>query len=116
MGCRGAIRLADGRHVDWLTDGMLPVHWAAAFNTDPMVIRPLLAFINTEFVTHDGMTALMLAAKNNPNPDVVLAILDIGADPGARNPQNGRNAYDYAVNNAALRGTEALRLLKDGRY
>ena len=106
----------DGADTQWLTDGYLPVHWAAGFNTDPSVISPLLAFINAEFVTKDGMTALMIAAKLNPNPDVVLAILKAGADPGARNPQNGRNAYYYGVNNPYLHGTEALRRLRDGQY
>lgn len=106
----------DGADTEWLTNGYLPVHWAAGFNTDPRVIRPLLAFINTEYVTKDGMTALMIAAKLNSNPDVVLAILDAGADPGARNPQNDRNAYDYGVNNPYLHGTEALRRLRNGQY
>ena len=121
-GTASEVRAARAAGADYDTrdeNGNMPVHLAAAFNPDPAVILPLIAFVNPESVNHAGMTALMLAAKNNPNPAVILAILDAGADPGALNPQNDRDAYYYAVkssNYSNLHGTEALRRLKDGRY
>ena len=61
-------------------------------------------------VGEDGMTALMLAAKNNSNPEVTTALVRNGADINAR-AQDGRRALDFAESNRNLVNTDALREL-----
>ena len=62
-----------------------------------------------------GDTPLHGAAALNPNPSVILALIEGGADPGARDDA-GKVPFDYAEKNVALKGTEAYRLLKEGRF
>ena len=47
--------------------------------------------------------------------DDVRSCIDAGADPGARNDA-GKVPFDYVKDNEALKGTEAYRLLSDGRF
>ena len=62
----------------------------------------------------DG-TPLHTAAGNNTNPSVIKALIEGGANPGARD-DDGKFPFDYAKDNEALKGTDAYRLLKEGRF
>ena len=57
--------------------------------------------------TLNGRTALMVAAGSNPNPAVIGFLLENGADVAATDKE-GATALDYAKNNKALHGTEAM--------
>ena len=59
-----------------------------------------------------GRTALMWAAVSTRNPPVVAALLDAGVDPGMRSNE-GQTAVDYADRNKRLKGTGALRALRE---
>ena len=63
----------------------------------------------------DGDTPLHWAALANANPSVIAALIEAGADPGARDDA-GKTPFDYAKDNEALKGTEAYWLLNDGRF
>ncbi len=45
----------------------------------------------------DGMTPLMLAFIDNPDPEVVLALIDAGADLNARDDKQGFTLLDIAI-------------------
>ena len=62
----------------------------------------------------DGWTPLHRAAVRN-NPSVIKALIEGGEDPGARD-YDGFTPFDYAQENEALRGTDAYRMLNDGRF
>ena len=63
----------------------------------------------------NGETPLHRAAQKNSNPSVIMALIEAGANPGARDDA-GKVPFDYAKKNEALRGTNAYRLLSDGRF
>jgi ankyrin repeat protein len=50
----------------------------------------------------------MCAAASSLNPDILTALLRSGADISIR-ASDGRTARDFAMDNAALEGTEVLR-------
>ena len=56
-----------------------------------------------------------MAAVFNSNPAVIVALLDAGADPGART-EAGETPWDLAQENDALEGTDALQRLNDARF
>ena len=62
----------------------------------------------------DATDDLFKAAWYGTASEVKAALAD-GADPVARDDA-GRVPFDYAEKNVALRGTEAYRLLKEGRF
>jgi ankyrin repeat protein len=54
----------------------------------------------------------MYAASDNPDPAVISALLNAGAD-GAAKDHMGKTAFDYAVSgNEELQGTEAFVALQ----
>ena len=57
-----------------------------------------------------GWTALMYASRDNPNPEVITALVKAGADVNVKD-KNGLTALDLAEGNNALKGTDAIRLL-----
>ena len=58
----------------------------------------------------NGWTALMFAAWRG-NPAIIEALLEAGADVGIKD--NSENtAYEYALNNPALKGTRTLRKMR----
>lgn len=59
-----------------------------------------------------GWTPLTVAAYNNPNPKVLTVLLEAGADAKAKSNE-GKTALDYARENEALKGTQALKLLEE---
>ena len=86
---------------------------AAWYNENPEVISLLLkagADINVK--TPDGVTVLMSASDHNPNPGVIITLLKAGADAKAKNSA-GKTAFDYAQDNADLKGTDAYRQLQE---
>ena len=66
-------------------------------------------------VTPGGDTPLRYAAMFNSTPSVIKALIEGGADPGARN-DDGKVPFDYAKENEALKGMDAYWLLNEGRF
>ena len=96
-------------------NGNTPLYNAASSNANPSVIKALIeGGADPGARNGDGDTPLHEAAAN-ANPAVILALLEAGADPGARN-EDGDTPFDYAERNEALRGTDAYRLLNEGRF
>ncbi|GHS89640.1 hypothetical protein AGMMS49957_13270 [Synergistales bacterium] len=60
-----------------------------------------------------GMTALIYAARGNPNPDVIALLLKNGADAQAREKWDGKRAIDYAGENGKLKNTAAFKQLQE---
>ena len=56
-----------------------------------------------------------MAARQNPESSVIAALIEVGADPGARD-EEGKTPFDYAQDNEALRGTDAYWRLNEGRF
>ena len=54
-------------------------------------------------------------AAFNVNAAVIVALIEAGADPTARDIA-GKTPFDYAENNAASKGTDAYGLLNEGRF
>jgi len=93
-------------------DGKTALIWAADINPNPDVITTLLkAGAEIEAIDKIGETSLIVAAEGN-KPEVVKVLLDAGANPGAKD-NAGYTAADYAAFNSHLRGTEALKQLKE---
>ncbi len=89
-----------------------PLHLAAAFNTNPAMIRTLRrAGADLEARTATGLTPLHHAALANDNPAVIDALLDAGADARARDGL-GQTPWNYAENRKALQGSSAYRRLQ----
>ena len=63
----------------------------------------------------DGLTPLMHAARFNENPEVIMVILNAGAD-GKVKSGDGRTAFDYAGDNPTLKDTAAYWALSDARF
>ena len=59
-----------------------------------------------------GQSPLMVAAKYNQNPEVIITLLKAGADVKAKN-RHGKTAFDYAQKNASLKDTDAYRQLQE---
>ncbi|MBR1777278.1 MAG: ankyrin repeat domain-containing protein [Alphaproteobacteria bacterium] len=59
-----------------------------------------------------GDTALILAAKENRNPEVVIALIKAGADVGSKNAE-GKTALQYAQDNPQMKNTKALTMLRE---
>ena len=59
-----------------------------------------------------GGTALMYAARNNSNPEVIVTLLKAGADAKAKS-NAGKTAFDYAKDIDRLKGTRIFRLLEE---
>ena len=91
--------------------GDTPLMFAARYNPHAQSLAALLkAGAKLEAVDHTDETALLLAARYNTT-DVVIELLDAGANAGAQD-NLGMSAYDYARTNGKLRGTVALERLK----
>ena len=100
----------------------LPVHAdatdalfeAAESGTASEVKAALAAGADPGARDEDGWTPLHRTAVRN-NPSVIKALIEGGEDPGARD-YDGFTPFDYAQENEALRGTDAYRMLNDGRF
>ena len=82
-------------------------------NLTPEGVRAALdAGADVEASLEGGGMSLMLAAWNNDNPEVVLALLNAGADPSIQDNE-GKTAWDLIQGNDALKDTDAYSELKD---
>ena len=89
---------------------------AVQSNQNPETIPPLLkagADINAH--DKDGMILLMVAAWNNENPEVTITLLKAGADAKAKNKW-GKTAFDLALSNEKVKGTDAYWKLNEAQY
>lgn len=68
-----------------------------------------------EWEWESGWTALMMAATYCESPDVILALLEAGAD-GKLKSQDGMTAFDYANDNESIKGTDVYWLLNEARF
>jgi len=92
--------------------GDTPLMFGARHNPSPAVLAALLAaHANLEARDHTEETALLLAARYN-NVAVVTQLLDFGADAKAQDNLD-LTAFDWAKNNAKLRGSRVMSRLKD---
>ncbi len=64
---------------------------------------------------HKGTTSLHRAAQFNKFPAVVTALLNAGADAGAKNVE-GKIPWDYAKKNETLKETDVYWRLHDARF
>jgi len=98
--------------------GFTPLMDSAGSNPDPKVIKALVkagADINavSSLEPLKGFTPLIIATINfDLNPEVVITLLELGADPKVKNSR-GRMAIDYAKHNLNLRNTDALKKLEE---
>ncbi|MGA2380526.1 MAG: ankyrin repeat domain-containing protein [Spirochaetia bacterium] len=93
--------------------GATALMWAANNNQNPEVVATLLkAGADIKAHTEDGGTALIIAAQFNRNPEVIMVLLNAGADAKVKDSE-GKTALDYAKDNWALKGTDALKQLEE---
>ena len=78
------------------------------------VSRCLEAGADLETRTEDGLTPLHVAAAISKAPAVVVALLDAGANPAARDTE-GRIPWDLIKGNFPLMGSDAYRRLSEAR-
>jgi ankyrin repeat protein len=89
--------------------------YAAQRNANAKVIAAFVAAgASVDQRTPDGLTALMIAARDSVSPDVVIALLGAGAD-GLLKTGDGKTAYDLATGNAKIKGTAAYKALDKAR-
>jgi len=93
-----------------VNEGWTSLMMAARSNSDPRALISAGADVNAK--DNDGRTPLMIAAYNNPNPEMITILLNAGADPKAKD-NSGKMAIDYAKENKSLENTEALRILEE---
>ena len=68
--------------------GWTPLHSAAAYSSDPAIIRALVeAGARTEAREITGRTALHLAAQRGKDPAIIRALVDAGAELQAQNEE-----------------------------
>ncbi|MCL1874987.1 MAG: ankyrin repeat domain-containing protein [Synergistaceae bacterium] len=86
---------------------------AAGGNTNPEVISALvMAGADVNEKNNNGLTPLMLAARINPNLEVITTLLNHGTAPKVKD-DSGKMAIDYARENENLKNAEALRRLEE---
>jgi len=97
-------------------DGWTPLLLAARHAANPEVISMLLkAGADVEGKNESGWTPLLTAARYNTNREVVSVLLRAGAD-GSWKSSEGKTAFDYAQENASLKGTKQYWQLNDASY
>ena len=98
--------------------GRTPLMCASRNNPNAEVIRLLLKSGSDVSMKDDtyGATSLHLAAQNNEKPEVISVLLKAGAEVNAKlnakDGEYGAIALDFARQNGALQGTDALKELE----
>ncbi|MDU8911662.1 ankyrin repeat domain-containing protein [Aestuariicoccus sp. MJ-SS9] len=90
-----------------------PLHFVAATGAVENIRLLLDAGAEVNAKTANDWTPIHGAAKFG-SEDQIMVLLDAGADTAART-EMGESAYDFAVGNARLEGSDALRLLQEGQ-
>ena len=82
--------------------GYTPLHFAAAFNSNPAVVKTLLnAGADLQAADYEwGATPLHWGAWSSKNPSVITALLDNDADPNAQDKGGGTSLHAAAFNNS----------------
>lgn len=105
--------LEAGANPKYKDKGGYSVLMAASKTASAEIIKELIkagADINAR--SKGGLTALILAARSNPNPAVIDAMLDAGADVKIKD-RKGKTAAYYAAKNDSIIGTETLKRLEE---
>ena len=100
-----------------------PLAYAAGFNPSSEVLCVLIGagaeidarskLLSYDYqMGNDEWTPLMLSALHGGNHEVLRALVDAGADVEAKD-HNGKTALDYATDNKALEGSNALETIRD---
>ena len=96
--------------------GWTPLHSAAAYNENPLVVQALLdAGSDLRSRSERDWTPLHSAAASNNNPLVVQALLDAGADGNVRTLQ-GILPFELASDNPRIKDSQAYWQLNDLSY
>lgn len=90
-----------------------PLHFVGATGSIENIQLLLDAGAGVNAKTANDWTPIHGAAKFG-EADNVLVLLDAGADPSART-EMGESAFDFGLGNAILAGTDAIKLLEEGR-
>ena len=79
--------------------GYSPLHYAAAFNSNPAVVKTLLkAGADLQAKDHEwGATPLHWGAWASKNPSVIAALLENGADPNVQDKGGGTPLHAAAL-------------------
>jgi ankyrin repeat protein len=86
------------------SNGLTPLMIAAAYNTNPEVIKTLLkagADLKARDLYNMGATVFVWAAWGNSNPEVITTLLKAGADVYSRDTEHNRSALLWAATNNA---------------
>ena len=86
-------------------NGYLPLHYAAVLAT-PEVLQIVLPFYDIQARTHKGLTAMMLAAKNN-RADLINILVDARASLADKDA-DGNTPLHLAVMNNAVEAAKSL--------
>ena len=87
----------------------------AGLDATEIVKRLCDAGAHVNAIDNSGRSPLHQAAEFSPFPNVVMALLDAGADAKIED-HKGRTAYDIAVDNSRLTGSNAFWRLNDARF
>jgi hypothetical protein len=80
-------------------DGSTPLHYAARWTDDPMVIMVFLeAGADVNAIDAEGSTPLHIASSGQSNPNIINTLIMAGADVDARD-MNGQTPLHRAVQN-----------------
>jgi hypothetical protein len=105
--------IASGSDVNQIMSrGMTPLIIATICNDLGTVEKLVSLGAYIRAADDDGRSALMHAAAKTSDPAIVEYLLNIGSNPHARDDK-GMRAVDYALQNAKLADTKALRVLEE---
>jgi ankyrin repeat protein len=95
-------------------DGVTPLSLAAAFGNPETIAALVEAGADVNARLEDGWTPLHIAAALG-TPENIAALLEAGADGTAEDDQ-GETPWDWAQDNASIRGTTAYWALNEARF